>query len=89
MSSVEITSLSSKGQIVIPNQIRDELGVKAGTKFVVISDGTNVLLKPITKPKMDTFKKLISRSQSYARKHGLKKADIKKTIKRVRNERSS
>lgn len=89
MSAVEITSLSSKGQIVIPNKIRDELGVKAGAKFVVISDGSNVLLKPIEKPKMDSFKKLILRSQSYARKYGLKKSDIKKAIKRVRSERNS
>jgi len=86
MSVVEITTLSSKGQIVIPNKIRDELGVKSGSKFVVISDGSNILLKHIEKPPVETFKKLITRSQSYARKHGLKKADVKNAIKKVRSK---
>lgn len=85
MSSVEIASLSSKGQIVIPSAIRDDIGVKSGSKFVVISDGSNILLKPIEKPKMETFKNLIKKSQGYSRKYGLKKADLAKTIKRVRN----
>jgi AbrB family looped-hinge helix DNA binding protein len=87
MSAVEITSLSSKGQVVIPNAIRNDLKVLTGTKFAVISDGKNILLKPIQNPVMDEFDSLIQRSRRYARRIGLKKSDIPRAIKKVRRER--
>lgn len=55
MSAVEITSLSSKGHVVIPNAIRNDLKVATGDKFAVISDGRNILLKPIERPKVEEF----------------------------------
>ena len=43
----DITSVSAKGQIVIPKAIRDKLQISPGVKLMVLSDGTNILLKPI------------------------------------------
>ena len=88
MSAVEITSLSSKGQVVIPNVIRNDLNVSVGDKFAVISDGRNILLKPIDRPQVTEFNALIDRSRKYARKIGLKKSDITAAIKKVRHESS-
>ena len=39
MNTVEITSSSTKGQVVIPSKIRKQLGIKAGTKLIAITDG--------------------------------------------------
>jgi antitoxin PrlF len=86
MSAVEITSLSSKGQIVIPNAIRNDLNVSVGDKFVVISDGENILLRPVEKPKLERFNELVRQSRLYVRDNGLKKEDIKKIITKVRHE---
>jgi AbrB family looped-hinge helix DNA binding protein len=86
MSAVEITSLSSKGQVVIPNAIRNDLNVSVGDKFAVISDGRNILLKPIDRPQVAEFNTLIARSRKYARRIRLKKSDIFNAIKRVRRE---
>jgi AbrB family looped-hinge helix DNA binding protein len=86
MSAVEITSLSSKGQVVIPNTIRNDLNVSVGDKFAVISDGRNILLKPIDRPQVAEFNTLINRSRKYARRIGLKKSDIVNAIKKVRRE---
>jgi AbrB family looped-hinge helix DNA binding protein len=86
MSAVEITSLSSKGQVVIPNAIRNDLKVSVGDKFAVISDGRNILLKPIDRPQVAEFDALIERSRKYARRVGLKKSDITNAIKKVRRE---
>ncbi len=55
MISTEVTSLSSKGQIVIPDNIRKQMGLSSGSKLIVITDGTNLLLKPIEEPKVETF----------------------------------
>jgi AbrB family looped-hinge helix DNA binding protein len=88
-ASLEITSMSTKGQIVIPNEIRNELNVSAGTKFVVMTDGKNILLKPIEKPKIDEFRDLLKQSQKIAKDAGFKKSDLPKLIKQVRSENRS
>lgn len=88
MSTVEITSSSTKGQIVIPSSIRKQLGIKAGTKFIAMTDGANLLLKPIKAPKINSFSKLIKESQNFARKKGITEDDIKDAIKAVRSEKN-
>lgn len=85
MINTEVTSLSSKGQIVIPDRIRKQLKLTTGSKLIVITDGTNLLLKPMEKPKMETFKKLIEESRKFAKKEKLKKEDVEGAIKGVRN----
>lgn len=86
MSNVEVTSLSSKGQVVIPNQIRKELGISNGSKLLVLTDGTNLLLKPIGSPKLETFQKLVRASRAVARKRNLKPGDVTRIIKKIRHE---
>jgi antitoxin PrlF len=86
MISTEVTSLSSKGQVVIPDRIRKELGLVTGTKLIVISDGSNLLLKPMEEPKMDVFKKLMEESKKFGKQEKLKKSDLKKAIQDVRRE---
>ncbi|WP_462411197.1 AbrB/MazE/SpoVT family DNA-binding domain-containing protein [Neobacillus sp. Marseille-QA0830] len=42
------TSMGERGQVVIPAEAREELGIKAGEKFVVFGDerkGTVILVK--------------------------------------------
>lgn len=59
MDALEITSLSTKGQIVIPRSIRNQLNLDAGDKLIVVCDGTNILLKPVLMPSMSEFKTLV------------------------------
>jgi AbrB family looped-hinge helix DNA binding protein len=42
------TTVSSKGQLVIPARIREELGIKAGTRVAVRMEGASVILEPET-----------------------------------------
>ena len=55
MESLATTKLSSKGQVVIPEEIRLRLGLKEGTRFVVIGDRDVVILKTIAPPAMAEF----------------------------------
>jgi len=46
MSDISVTHMSSKGQIVIPSDMRS--GFKEGEKFVVIRSGNRIILKSVT-----------------------------------------
>ncbi|WP_256361164.1 AbrB/MazE/SpoVT family DNA-binding domain-containing protein [Methylomonas koyamae] len=48
MSTATIT-LSSKGQVVIPKEIRDELHWEAGTELTLIANASGVTLKAVEK----------------------------------------
>ena len=48
--TLSTTRLSSKGQVVIPEEIRRSLGLAPGSRFVVLSEGDVVILKRIDAP---------------------------------------
>ena len=87
MRPLATTRLSSKGQVVIPEEIRDRLGLKAGAEFVVVGERDVVILKAIAPPAMEEFDDLVSRARSAARKAGMKPADVRKAVARARAAR--
>lgn len=86
MNTIEVASLSSKGQIVIPNIIRNQLHLNTGTKLMIMTDGSNILLKPIETPQIDEFNDLILKSRKFQSSKKLKKTDIRKAITKVRHD---
>ena len=48
----QVTTISEKGQIVIPQSIRRELGIKPKTKFLVYGKGDIVIMKKLDLPDM-------------------------------------
>jgi AbrB family looped-hinge helix DNA binding protein len=86
MPNLATTKMSSKGQVVIPEDIRKRLGLKAGAQFVVVGDKDLVILKAISPPSMEEFDALISEARKQARKAGLKRSDITAAITKTRNK---
>ena len=84
METLATTRMSSRGQVVIPEEIRDRLGLQAGTQFVVVGNRDVVILKAITTPSLRAFDDLVSRARVQARRAGLRKSDVKATVKKVR-----
>lgn len=48
--SIETIRMSSKGQIVIPQDVREELHVDEGTVFAVVGSKDTIILKKIATP---------------------------------------
>ncbi len=46
----EVATVSEKGQIVIPQSLRKEMGIKSKTKFVVFGRGDIVIMKKLELP---------------------------------------
>jgi len=84
MEKLEITSLSSRGQVVIPQDVRDNLKLKTGEKFVVLGEGDTVILKKIKMPSFKNFDKLIRKTQEFAKKRGIKPSDVREAIERAK-----
>ena len=84
MASIATTKMSSKGQIVIPEEVRNRLGLKAGSQFVVIGEKGVVILKTISTPSMEEFDELIVEARKQARRAGMRRSDISKALSKVR-----
>ncbi len=87
MPTLTTTRMSSKGQVVIPEEIRDRLGLQSGTQFVVVGDRDVVILKAISTPSMKEFDSLIAQARQQARKSGLKRSDVDAAVAKVRGRR--
>lgn len=84
MSTISTTKMSSKGQIVIPEEIRNRLGLRAGSQFIVIGEKDTVVLKTISPPSMRDFDNLIKKARYQAKIAGLKMSDINIAVSKVR-----
>jgi len=85
MTNPATTRMSSKGQIVIPEQIRKQLGLKSGSRFIVVGNKDVVILKNISTPSLDQFDALIKTARKQAKTAGLKKSDVTASVRKVRN----
>ena len=45
-------TVTSKGQITIPKEVRDELGIETGTRVMFVRTSVGYVLKPINQPLM-------------------------------------
>ena len=81
------TRLSSKGQVVIPEEIRNRLGLEAGAQFVVVGEGDVVVLRALKAPKMADVKDLLDQAQASAKAAGLEQKDVERAIREVRDRK--
>ena len=83
-SQLATTKMSSKGQIVIPESIRLQMGLEAGAQFVVLAENDVVVLKAITPPPRQEFNDLLKRVRKQAKEAGISKDDLSAAIADVR-----
>ena len=87
MQALATTRMSSKGQVVIPEDVRKRLHLEAGAQFVVVGEDDIVILKSIQRPSMAEFDDLVLRARQQARSTGMKRTDIAKAVARVRGRK--
>ena len=84
MFEAATTTLSSKGQVLIPEASRERLGLKTGAQFVVVADRDVVILKVPEPPALSEFAAVTAHARRAAKTAGLKAADVPRAIKKVR-----
>ena len=87
MGMVSTTRMSSKGQVVIPEDVRKALGLEVGAQFMVMGDGDTVVLKRIAVPAKRELRAMIGRVRAQVRRSGIKLSDVGAAVRRVRHGR--
>lgn len=85
---VEMIRMSSKGQVVIPQKVRDALNAKEGTVFAVLSTTDTVMLKKIQIPSKEqllrNIKSLAQENTAALKKAGLTEKEVVEKSLRAR-----
>jgi AbrB family looped-hinge helix DNA binding protein len=87
MGLVATTKMSSKGQVVIPEDIRRRLALDTGTQFLVLGEDDVVILKMVRPPAMGDFDRLVKKARKQARAGGLTRSKVSAVVSRVRKQR--
>jgi AbrB family looped-hinge helix DNA binding protein len=82
----EVTTVGEKGQVVIPQSVRKELGITPRTKFLVFGRGDTVIMKKLELPDLrkewdDIFKAMDEKKLKVSER------DILDEVAAVRKER--
>ena len=85
--SVEVLTVSSKGQISIPLEIRKKMSIARGDKMAVYASDDVIMLKPIKIPSEDDFDQLLDEAQEWAASVGYQESDVNDIIKSVRRKK--
>ncbi len=86
MSNPTTTTLSSRGQVVIPEEIRNRLGLTPGTRFVVVAERDVVVFKVVQAPEADEFAGLVDQARPVAREEGLREAGVRRAVREARRK---
>ncbi len=85
---METTKMSSRGQVVIPENVRAVVSASEGTLFAVVGSEDTIVLKKIGLPSKEALIKDLEKIAQEGRKRleskGLKESDIPGMIRRIR-----
>ncbi len=85
----KIVQMDKRGQIVIPKDIRDELGVDEGTAFWLFSvDDEGIILKKIEASSLKEDENLVAELKEKSESVGITKAAVNKAVERYRKKTS-
>ena len=73
---VQITTTSPKGQVVIPQEIREQMRIESGTKFAVYGRGDTIIFKRVELPTVKYFERLAAFGRTFAKRKGIKEKNV-------------
>lgn len=85
---IEITKITSKGQVVIPQDIRNKIGIQEGERFFVYLSDDSIVLKRTKKiesaSSIKKFNSVFNSMWKTAKKRGITQRDVEAEIEAVR-----
>jgi AbrB family looped-hinge helix DNA binding protein len=86
---VSITTVSKNGQIVIPNDIRNEMSIHPFDKFLVIGEGDVIIFKRMSNEVIrKEFEELMNTFTSSFKERNISREDVEEEINKYRNSKT-
>lgn len=85
--SIDVLTVSSKGQVVLPAGMRKALSIGNGDKLAAYSSGKVIILKPIKMPTEGDFIAMLDEAQEWAEEADYKESDVNDIIKASRKRK--
>ncbi len=81
---IEMGTVSSRGQICIPNDIREEMGLKEGNKILFVLQEESLIIKKVN---LQTFAQITKPLKEEAKKVGFLETEVHDIIQRFRKSK--
>ena len=82
--SVDVLTVSSKGQVVLPLPIRRSLSISSGTKLAAYATDDFIMLKVLKVPTEKEFSEKLDEAKAWAASVGYTEDDVNSIIKETR-----
>ena len=79
----EMGSISSRGQIAIPSDIRKNMGLEEGTKVLFVLEDDTLIMKKVTS---ETFAHITHPLKKEARRIGWKESDVDRLVHKAKKQ---
>ncbi len=91
MTNVMTTKMSSKGQVVLPEALRQMYGWRSGTAFTILVYNGSIIMQPLKTPTDEEvaaeFEEAVAECRRQAKDAGMTPIDISNAIAEVRSAR--
>jgi antitoxin PrlF len=76
--------MSSKGQIVVPKSLRDELGLDVGEMFAMYGEDDTIVLRKIAVPSDKEFEEMLRWGNDFAKRKKITRKALQDAITELR-----
>ena len=84
---VNVTKVSSRGQVVIPREIRSSLGLREGAGLLVFKVGDSIVLKSASITGLAETEGNLKALRKRIKRLGITRKDVESEIREVRRKR--
>ena len=81
--AIEMGTISSRGQVAIPIDIREKMHLKEGEKVLFFLEGDSLLMKKVQSMSWDEITRPLREA---AKKAGMKEEDVPDMVHRIRRQ---
>ena len=81
---IDVLTVSSKGQVVLPASMRKSLSIETGSRLAAYASDDFIMLKVLRMPTADDFKAKLDEAQQWAASVGYTEDDVNDIIQSVR-----
>ncbi len=87
MLEVNVTKVSSRGQVVIPREIRSSLGIREGAGLLVFKVGDSIVLKGASLTGLAEAEGNLKALRKRIKRLGITRKDVESEVEQVRRKR--